>query len=50
MARNSQAGQVKDVLAMRAAAPKPAGRTVRQGWNREDMTVLEQPNFAPCGR
>src|SRR4030081_1468629 len=37
---------VKDVLAMRAAAPKPAGRTVRQGWNSEDMAVLEQPNFA----
>jgi len=38
---------VRDVLAMRAAAPKPAGRTVRQGWNSEDMTVLEQPTFAP---
>ena len=37
---------VKDVLAMRAATPKPAGRTVRQGWNSEDMTVLEQPGFA----
>jgi len=38
---------VKDVLAMRAASPKPAGRTVRQGWNSEDMRVLEQPGFAP---
>src|SRR5205823_14166843 len=37
---------VKDVLAMRAAAPAPAGRTVRQGWNSEDMAVLEQPGFA----
>jgi uncharacterized protein (TIGR02466 family) len=36
---------VQDVLAMRAASPKPAGRTNRQGWNSEDMTVLEQPNF-----
>src|SRR2546429_9770377 len=38
---------VKDVLAMRAAAPEPAGRTVRQGWNTVDMAVLEQPGFAP---
>ncbi len=37
---------VKDVLAMRAASPEPAGRTVRQGWNSEDMAVLEQPGFA----
>jgi uncharacterized protein (TIGR02466 family) len=37
---------VKVVLAMRAAAPKPAGRTVRQGWNSEDMAVLERPEFA----
>ena len=35
------------VLAMRAAHPKPAGRTVRQGWNSEDMHVLEQALFAP---
>jgi uncharacterized protein (TIGR02466 family) len=35
------------VLAMRAASPKPAGRTVRQGWNSQDMAVLEQPDFAP---
>ncbi len=37
---------VKHVLAMRAANPEPAGRTVRQGWNSEDMSVLEQPEFA----
>lgn len=35
------------VLAMRADSPKPAGRTNRQGWNSEDMAVLEQPVFAP---
>jgi uncharacterized protein (TIGR02466 family) len=34
------------VLAMRAATPKPAGRTVRQGWNSADMTVLSRPDFA----
>jgi uncharacterized protein (TIGR02466 family) len=37
---------VKEVLAMRAAAPKPAGRTNRHGWNSEDMSVLEHPAFA----
>jgi len=37
---------VEHVLAMRAANPEPAGRTVRQGWNSEDMSVLEQPEFA----
>ena len=37
---------VQAVLAMRAAHPRPAGRTVRQGWNSEDMSVLEQPDFA----
>ena len=36
---------VKIVLAMRAAHVKPAGRTVRQGWNSEDMAVLERPDF-----
>jgi uncharacterized protein (TIGR02466 family) len=36
----------KASLAMRAASPKPAGRTNRQGWNSEDMTVLEQPDFS----
>jgi len=34
------------VLAMRAASPEPAGRTVRQGWNSEDMKVLEGHEFA----
>lgn len=32
---------------MRAASPKPAGRSNRQGWNSDDMAVLEQPWFAP---
>jgi uncharacterized protein (TIGR02466 family) len=36
----------KEVLAMRAANPKPAGRTNRRGWNSESMTVLAQPAFA----
>lgn len=35
------------VLAMRAASPRPAGRTNRSGWNSEDMAILEQPDFAP---
>jgi len=35
------------VLALRAAHPQPAGRTNRQGWNSEDMSILEQPVFAP---
>lgn len=38
---------VQAVLAMRAAQPRPAGRTVRQGWNSEDMSVLERAEFAP---
>lgn len=38
---------VTAVLALRAASPRPAGRTNRQGWNSEDMAVLEQPVFAP---
>jgi uncharacterized protein (TIGR02466 family) len=37
---------VQDVLAMRAADPEPAGRTVRRGWNSKDMSVLERPGFA----
>jgi uncharacterized protein (TIGR02466 family) len=37
---------VKAVLVMRAANSKPAGRTNRQGWNSEDMAVLERPDFA----
>src|SRR5579862_9501795 len=36
---------VQEVLALRAASPKPAGRTVRQGWNSPGMTVLERPVF-----
>jgi uncharacterized protein (TIGR02466 family) len=39
-------GWGKAVLAMRAASPKAAGRTNRQGWNSEDMAVLERPDFA----
>lgn len=38
---------VKEVLAMRAADPEPAGRTVRMGWNSKDSAVLERPQFAP---
>ncbi len=38
---------VQSVLAMRAAHPEPAGRTVRHGWNSEDLSVLERPEFAP---
>lgn len=38
---------VHAALAMRAASPRPAGRTNRQGWNSEDMAVLDQPVFAP---
>jgi uncharacterized protein (TIGR02466 family) len=37
---------VQLVLAMRAATPKPAGRTVRQGWNSVDMSVLERAELA----
>jgi len=40
------AGWVAEVQAMRAADPEPAGRTVRQGWNSREMTVLERPAFA----
>jgi len=38
-------GWTKTVLAMRAAHPEPAGRTVRQGWNSKDMAVLARPEF-----
>jgi uncharacterized protein (TIGR02466 family) len=38
---------VEAVLAIRAAHPKPAGRTVRHGWNSEDMSVLERAEFGP---
>jgi uncharacterized protein (TIGR02466 family) len=37
---------VNVVRAMRAASPRPAGRTTRQGWNSEDMAVLERSEFA----
>src|ERR1700753_2687970 len=37
---------VKRTLALRAASPKAAGRTNRQGWNSQDMAILEQPEFA----
>ena len=37
---------IETVLAMRAASPKPAGRTNRHGWNSEDMAVLERSEFA----
>lgn len=47
MLRPQLDGWTEAVLAMRAASPKPAGRTNRRGWNSEDMTVLEQPLFAP---
>jgi len=39
-------GWVQELLALRAASPKPAGRTNRQGWNSEEMTVLERTVFA----
>ena len=38
---------VEAVLALRAAHPEPAGRTVRQGWNSDDMSVLERAEFGP---
>ena len=41
------AAWVDEVLALRAASPKPAGRTNRHGWNSEDMSLLERPAFAP---
>jgi uncharacterized protein (TIGR02466 family) len=41
-----QQNWITSVLAQREAHPRPAGRTNRQGWNSEDMAVLEQPVFA----
>lgn len=38
------------VDAMRAARPSSAGRTNRNGWNSEDMAVLEQPALAELHR
>lgn len=37
---------VKAIEAMRAAAPVPAGRTNRGGWNSTDNAVLDQPVFS----
>lgn len=37
---------IAEVARLRAASPKPAGRTNRHGWNSEDMAVLERPVFA----
>jgi uncharacterized protein (TIGR02466 family) len=39
-------GWVSHVTALRAASPKPAGRTNRQGWNSADSAVLDHPAFA----
>jgi uncharacterized protein (TIGR02466 family) len=36
---------VATIEALRAAAPIPAGRTNRGGWNSTDNTVLHQPIF-----
>ncbi|HEY9112372.1 MAG TPA: TIGR02466 family protein, partial [Rhodanobacteraceae bacterium] len=44
--RNRLDEWVAEVLRMRAASPKPAGRTNRGGWNSEDMAILERPIFA----
>jgi uncharacterized protein (TIGR02466 family) len=44
--RNRLDEWVAEVLRMRAASPKPAGRTNRGGWNSEDMAILERPMFA----
>ena len=41
------AGWITQVLELRAADPEPAGRTVRQGWNSKDFTLLERAEFAP---
>jgi uncharacterized protein (TIGR02466 family) len=40
------AAWTEEVQAMRAAAPEPAGRTNRNGWNSTDHAVLQQPVFA----
>jgi len=37
---------IAEVVALRAASPEPAGRTLRQGWNSQDERVLERPAFA----
>jgi uncharacterized protein (TIGR02466 family) len=38
---------VGQIEAMRLAAPEPAGRTIRGGWNSNDNAVLDQPFLAP---
>ena len=40
---------VEAVNALRAAAPAPAGRSVRMGWNSVDKKILEQPVFQELG-
>ena len=40
------AAWIDAALALRAASPKPAGRTNRHGWNSQDMAVLERADFA----
>jgi uncharacterized protein (TIGR02466 family) len=37
---------IATVEAMRAAAPEPAGRSNRCGWNSADDAVLDRPEFA----
>ena len=41
---------ITGILEQRAANPRPAGRTNRQGWNSVDMTILEQAMFAPLAK
>lgn len=38
------------VNALRAEQPAPAGRTNRNGWNSQNMTVLEHPTLEPLRR
>jgi uncharacterized protein (TIGR02466 family) len=35
------------ILELRATHPAPAGRTNRQGWNSQEMAILEQARLAP---
>ena len=44
------AAWVEAIRAMRAAAPMPAGRTNRGGWNSVDNAMLQQPIFAELNR
>ena len=41
---------VAEVLAMRAASPRAGGRTNRQGWNSEEMTVPSALSSRRCAR